>query len=128
MKIEGKPTKPAMLRHPDDDSIARFRERLKEYKSEVKNFNQMHNTDIKVVVKALVEKSVWRQISRRYLKTEHKTKKREEPNHIQVENYITRKGAYSNTGRDKPFIRDPIQTDVTKNCVGRRHKKRWSSE
>ena len=103
------PTQPARLQHPDDDSIARFRERFKRYVTRIQEFNERNKTNIRAVVKPLVDLSVWKLLSRRYLHDHHRTKRNEKTNDQAVLDYIMRKGEYANTGRDKPFVRDPLK-------------------
>ena len=105
----GLPSKPARLRHPDDDVVARFRKRFKDYNNEIDDFNESHGTNLTASMRTLVDESVRKQISRRYLHRHHKTGRREKINEREVQNYILREGEYANAGRDKPFVRDPIK-------------------
>jgi len=104
----GLPEKPARLRHPDDDAVARFRERFKKYKYKIDDFNTCNGTHLKATIKGLVDESVRKQISRRYLHDHHQTESGQPINEQEVDNYILRTGEYENAGRDKPFVRDPI--------------------
>lgn len=121
------PLPPARLRHPDEDSRARFRKRVKEHKVKVESFNEMHNTDFKVDVKALTDTSVWEQLSRRYLHKEHRTRRGQPTNDKHVRDLIMRQGEYAKTGRDRPFVRDPIKTlkalkwDIKQQTLEQRH-------
>ena len=102
------PEKPSLLRLPDDDSIATFRKAYNEHVDAIDDFNQEHNTNIRVSLKALVVRKVRKLISRRYLLPRHQTHDGS-INEPEVKNYILRKGDYKDTGRDTPYIRDPIQ-------------------
>ena len=89
--------------------MARFRQRFNTYAKDIQSFNQRNGTNLQAVVKPFVDKSVWKQTSRRYLHAHHATGKNEEPDDMYVHNYIMRKGDYAKTGRNKPFVRDPLQ-------------------
>ena len=103
------PDKSAKLKHPDDDAVSRFRKRFIKYTTVVNAFNERNDTGIQPLLKPLVDQSVWKQLSRRYLNKTHQTRRQDPPDDERVKQYIMREGDYANVGRDKPFVRDPIQ-------------------